>query len=199
MTSNNYASRARAIMARPKAPNHHTMPRCPARTKTGTPCRYPAGLGTHHLGHGTCSRHGGAWPQSEHMWRTAIDIARQQDMSPTDALISLVKVAMGRGAYVDSVLSELMRRHIAEGGDPLVPPADIHPWLKESRNERNLGARTAKAAVDAGVMQALAQRLDLEGALVADAVAAALDAVDLTPEQRMAALNAAQNRLMITD
>ena len=128
-----------------------------------------------------------------------MDIARQQDMSPTDALISLVKVAMGRAAYVDSVLSELMRRHIEDGGDPLVPPTSIHPWLKESRNELNLAARTAKAAVDAGVMQALAQRLDLEGALVADAVAAALDAVELAPEQRIAALNAAQARLMITD
>lgn len=128
-----------------------------------------------------------------------MDIAAQQNMSPTDALISLVRVAMGRGAYVDSVLSELMRRHVEAGGDPLLPPPAIHPWLKESRNERNLAARTAKAAVDAGVMVALAQRLDMEGALVADAVAAALDAVELTPEQRIAALNAAQERLMVTD
>lgn len=128
-----------------------------------------------------------------------MDIVKQSDMSPTDALISLVRVAMGRGAYVDSVLSELMKRHVEAGGDPLLPPPTIHPWLKESRNERNLAARTAKAAVDAGVMVALAQRLDMEGALVADAVAAALDAVELTPEQRIAALNAAQERLMVTD
>lgn len=199
MTSPDYASRARAILKRPKPIDVSGLPRCPGRTKRGRMCSYPAGLGTGHLGFGTCSRHGGAWPASEEIWRNALDIARQQDMSPTDALISLVKVAMGRGAYVDSVLSELMRRHVAEGGDPLVPPPSIHPWLKESRNERNLAARTAKAAVDAGVMAALAQRLDMEGALVADAVAAALDAVELDAEQRIAALNAAQARLMITD
>jgi hypothetical protein len=45
-------------------------------------------------------------------------------------------------------------------------------------------------------MVAMAQRLELEGGLVADAVAAALDALDLSPENRMKALGAAQERLL---
>jgi len=56
--------------------------------------------------------------------------------------------------------------------------------------------KTAKGAVDAGVMIAMAQRTDLEGGLVADAVAAALDALGLQAEQRIKALGAAQERLL---
>jgi hypothetical protein len=70
------------------------------------------------------------------------------------------------------------------------------PWLRQSREERKLAAATAKQAVDAGVMQALERRLDLEGDLVASALGAALDAVELTHEQRVAALEAAQGRLL---
>jgi hypothetical protein len=128
-----------------------------------------------------------------------MDIAKKDDVTPADALIGLVRVGMGRAAYVDGVLSEMMRQHIESGGDPLVPPARIHTWLKESRNERNLAARTAKAAVDAGVMEALGRRLDLEGGLVADALTAALDVLGLSDEARMLALGAAQERLMAVE
>jgi hypothetical protein len=41
--------------------------------------------------------------------------------------------------------------------------------------------------------------LDLEGELVANALGAALDAAELTHEQRVAALEAAQRRLLETD
>lgn len=43
---------------------------------------------------------------------------------------------------------------------------------------------------------ALDQRLDLEGAVVADALAAALEVLELDEEQRVAALEAAQARLL---
>jgi hypothetical protein len=89
-----------------------------------------------------------------------------------------------------------MREHIDAGGDPLKPPSDLVPWLKQSREERKLAATTAKQAVDAGVMVALERRLDLEGELVAAALSAALDALDLNHEQRLAALGAAQQHLL---
>lgn len=163
----------------------------------GAMCAYPAGLGTGHPGLGSCNRHGGAWPQSEEIWRKAMDIARKEDISPTDALIGMVQSAVGRAAYVDSVLTEMLRVHIEAGGSPLSPPKEIRPWLAESRKERQLAARTAKAAVDAGVMTALARRLDLEGSLVADALAAGLDVLNLDSDARTQAIAAAHQRLMI--
>lgn len=125
-----------------------------------------------------------------------MEIARQENISPTDALLSLVRSAMGRASFVDEVLVTKMNQHIEDGGDLKDLPTSITKWMKESRQERMLAARTAKAAIDAGVMVAMAQRLELEGGLVADAVAAALDSLELTPENRMKALGAAQERLL---
>lgn len=172
------------------------VPRCPARTRKGAMCAYPAGLGTTHPGYGTCNRHHGAWPQSETIWADAMEISKREDITPQEAMIGLVQVAMGRAAWVDGVLADRMRRHVADGGSPLNPPADIKPWLSQSRQERKIAAQTAKAAVDAGVMQVLARRLDLEGGLVADALTAALDVLGLSQDQRMAALTAAQEKLL---
>lgn len=160
-------------------------------------CAYPAGLGTSHPGYGSCNRHGGAWPQVEEMWRNALDIARQEDISPSDALLSMVRTAVGRAAYVDGVLAEKLRLHVADGGSPLDPPAELKPWLGQSRLERKLAAQTAKMAVDAGVMAAIERRLDIEGTLVADALTAALDVLGLDADARMRALGAAQERLML--
>lgn len=50
--------------------------------------------------------------------------------------------------------------------------------------------------VEAPTQIALQHRLDMEATVVADALAAALDALDLGEEQRAAALGAAQQRLL---
>jgi hypothetical protein len=126
----------------------------------------------------------------------ANEIATERNITPHEALLGLVRTATGRAAYVDSIISERLREHIADGGDPLKPPEEILPWMRQSREERKLAAGTAKQAVDAGVMVALERRLDLEGELVASALAAALDSLDLAPEQRMKALGAAQQHLL---
>ena len=126
----------------------------------------------------------------------AQDIAREQNITPHEALLGLVRSATARTAYVETVISERLRAHVESGGDPLTPPRELMTWLKQSREERRLAAATAKQAVDAGVMVALERRLDLEGELVASALAAALDALDLGAEQRMRALGAAQQHLL---
>lgn len=126
----------------------------------------------------------------------AQEIAAERNITPHEALLGLVRTATGRAAYVDTIISERLRQHVADGGDPLKPPSDVVPWLKQSREERRLAATTAKQAVDAGVMVALERRLDLEGDLVAAALSAALDALDLNHEQRVKALGAAQQHLL---
>lgn len=159
-------------------------------------CTHPAGKGTGHFGYGSCEVHGGRWPQVEQAWEQAMELAKSEGTGPIDALLKLVSVSMSRAAYVDLVLEEKLRRHVEDGGDPLDPPASMKPWLKESRQERLTAGRLAKAAVDGGVMEALTRRLDMEGGLVADALTAALDALELEPAQRMKALGAAQERLL---
>lgn len=129
----------------------------------------------------------------------AQDIAKEENITPHEALLRLVRTATNRAAYVDTIIAERLRRHIEAGGDPFDPPKELKGWLGQSRLERKLAATTAKQAVDAGVMAALERRLDLEGELVASALSAALDAApDLPHETRVAMLGAAQQHLLGT-
>lgn len=126
----------------------------------------------------------------------AQDIAAERNITPHEALLGLVRTATGRAAYIDTIITERLRAHTAEGGDPLNPPKEVVQWLKQSREERRLAAATAKQAVDAGVMVALERRLDLEGELVAHVLGGVLDSLNLTHEDRMAALGKAQHLLL---
>jgi hypothetical protein len=126
----------------------------------------------------------------------AQELAAERDITPHEALLSLVRTAATRAAWTDSVIVNAMREHVDNGGDPLKPPTELAPWLKQSREERKLAAATAKQAVDAGVMAALERRLDLEGELVATVLGGVLDSLNLDHEQRMAALGTAQQLLL---
>lgn len=170
--------------------------RCPARNLNGRMCSHRAGSNTGHPGYGTCSWHKGAHQHVEEAWAMAHELAAERNITPHEALLELVRTATARAAWVDGVIVEQMREHVASGGDPLKPPSSLNSWLAQSRLERKLAAATAKQAVDAGVMVALERRLDLEGELVAAALGAALDAIELTHEQRAAALGAAQQHLL---
>ena len=126
----------------------------------------------------------------------AHEIAAERDITPHEALLGLVKTAANRAAWTDTIIAEQLRQHVANGGDPLSPPKSVQVWIRQSREERKVAASTAKMAVDAGVMVALERRLDLEGELVASALGAALDALELSHDQRVAALGAAQQHLL---
>lgn len=171
--------------------------RCPARNLNGRMCDKPAGQGTRHPGYGTCIWHRGGQKHVEEAWTMAQEIATEQNITPHEALLGLVRTASSRAAWTDSIILQQLREHVEAGGDPLKPPDEIQPWLRQSREERRLAASTAKQAVDAGVMAALERRLDLEGDLVASALSAALDAApELTHETRVAMLGAAQQHLL---
>jgi hypothetical protein len=170
--------------------------RCPARNLNGRMCSHRAGQGTRHPGYGTCIWHRGGQQHVEEAWAMAHEIATEQNITPHEALLDLVRTATGRAAWVDGVLANEMREHVEAGGDPLKPPPSLTKWLAQSRLERKLAAATAKQAVDAGVMVALERRLDLEGELVASALSAALDSLELDHEQRVKALGAAQQHLL---
>ena len=125
----------------------------------------------------------------------AQEAAEEFKVTPQEALLGLVRTGLARSAWLDRVVKEVLQRHVDAGGDPFDPPDEIVRWVRQSRDERSAAARTAKAAVDAGVMTAFERRLDLEGEVVADALAAVLDALGLSQEQRIFALGVAQAKL----
>lgn len=121
-----------------------------------------------------------------------MDVARELQVSPWDALLLSTRLAAGRVAWVDQQLVEATR---AADGDVAGDRA-VRRWLDESRRERALLARTAKAAVDAGVAERLVRQVELEGRLVAEVLGRTLDALELTAEQRQVAFATAHRELL---
>jgi len=112
-------------------------------------------------------------------------------VSPWDALLLSTRLAAGRVAWVDRQLAEAVAAHDGDAAS-----STVRRWLDESRRERSLLARTAKAAVDAGVAERLVRQVELEGRLVAEVLGRTLDALELTAEQRQTAFAVAHRELL---
>lgn len=148
-----------------------------------------AGENTKHRGFGPCRAHGSS--AQHRAWELTLDVARELNVSPWDALLKATRLAAGRVAWVDLQLDEATRANDGDAGTPAV-----RNWLKESRLERTLLARTAKAAIDAGVAERLVRQVELEGRLVAEVLGRTLDALELTAEQRQTAFATAHRELL---
>lgn len=170
------------------------LPKCdrPLSKRDGR-CPALAGHGTAHAGYGPCASH--ADRDVHEGWVSALDVARELNISPWEALLKNVRLAAGRVAWVDEQLSQVVRSNDGDMNKP-----EVARWLKESRLERTLMAKMAKAAIDGGVAERLVRQTELEGQLVAAAVVAALDKLDfLTIEQRTLALESAHAHLLSLD
>lgn len=142
---------------------------------------------------------------------TVFDVAAELDITPWDALLIAVKRRAARVRWTDEMvaaaiaqqkhdeLHDLDPDYPPDPARPFVPGEQALTWLAESRNEEKLLTRAAKAAIDAGVAEAIIRRVQMEGRLVTEALVAGLDALDLTADQRMAALDAASTRLLAID
>lgn len=123
-----------------------------------------------------------------------MDVARELNITPWEALLKAVRVAAGRAAWVDAQLAEATRRNDGDAG-----AAEVRGWLKESRDERMLMARTAKAALDAGVAERIVRQTELEGEIVAEVIGRVIDKLALTAEQRVLAFDEAHRQLLALD
>lgn len=141
------------------------------------------------------------------LWMETFDIAKLDNISPWDALLLAVNRRAARVRWVDAILQEMLEQHrrtceaiLADDPTaavyPDLPPAEVRVWMAESRNEERLLTRAAKMAVDAGVADAQIRRIEMEGRLTTDALIAGLDALELTPDQRLKALSTMHRTLM---
>lgn len=163
------------------------QPRCKAEG-----CRNYPGEDTSHPGVGYCRSHENA--ELREAWNVAFEVARELDISPWDALLLAVRRAAGRVTWVDEQLSQAVR---ANDGDSSA--REVARWLGESRKERSLLARTAKAAIDAGVAERLVRQVELEGKVISEVIGRVLEQLDLAPDQRVQAFTIAQNELLVLD
>jgi hypothetical protein len=116
--------------------------------------------------------------------------------SRVSQIITEIRASIPQSNKTDAALLALERLDALLTG---VMPDALNGDTKASAAALRIIERQAKALGTDAVEPlsiVLERQRDLEGCLVADALAAALDALDLTEEQRIAALGAAQQRLL---
>jgi hypothetical protein len=120
-----------------------------------------------------------------------MEVAAELDVTPWEAILKSVRLAAGRVAWVDEQLARAVKESTTAANDGDEPDGRVHLWLTESRKERTLLARFAKAAVDAGVAERQVRNAELEGQIIATVVGRVIDRLDLSPELRVTAFQEA--------
>lgn len=165
---------------------------CGRPMSIGGLCPQPAGSRTDHEGFGACATHSGQRQKGrmEAAWLMAIKISTELDITPWEALLLTVRQEAGTLAFYQAKLNEV------EDDEELKPGGDAYPWVDAAERSRVRLARFSKTAIDAGVAERLVRQTEAEGRIVAEALNRALDALELTSEQRIRAIQAAQEALL---
>ena len=173
-------------------------PRCTAHNRQGSPCR------THPVpGLTVCRLHGGATPVPKNAAtrrlaaaKAATDVARfnaRTDLDPADALLDLVHYQAGIVHYwrdrIEQIAADDLEwgtTKVKTGGDDEGTTDEAKPniayvMLREAQHDL---ATYAAATLKAGVAERQVRLAEAQGAMLATAIRAILDALNLTPDQQ---------------
>ena len=163
----------------PSSPGHE---RCGGRTRSGRPCRLPAGHGTDHPGIGRCDHHAGSTPTHEaHARRVLAERAVQTfglpvKTSPERALLDELARSNGAVLWLAGKVAGLdpaevvwgeRRRTVRDGEVTTESGAGINPWVRLYADERDHLAEVAKAAIVCSAAASAAQSAAELGARMA--------------------------------
>lgn len=135
--------------------------------------------------------------------------AGELNVSPWDAILSEVRRAAYRAAWIDERIDLEARRERAlmesDGADfekmsdfviaTRIRSEELRQWIKESRAERAHLTKVAADAVRAGLSERYIDSLRAEAQMIAQALTKALDAAELSPAQRARASEALRGAL----
>jgi hypothetical protein len=142
-------------------------------------CRHLAGWGTDHPGIGRCRLHGGSTPTHQ---RSAVKREASQRLaalgSPIaiDPHVALILEVHRTSGHVQFIASQI------EGVDDLASH-DARVLVEMYQRERSHLVRAAKAAMDAGVLEAEIRLAERQGQLIAQTILGILGALGLTQTQ----------------
>lgn len=132
--------------------------------------------------------------------------ARQLDVTPWEGLLTAVRIAAGRVAFIEHKLStcEVDRQleppnneSLSEAGrDQDHEGTNLNYWVKQSEVWHDKLARISKLAIDAGVAERLVRQLELEAQLMLRATSLTLDELGLDPDTRQRALGIMSRNLL---
>lgn len=122
---------------------------------------------------------------------------REIQISPWEAMLTEVRTAAGRAAWIDQRVTDEIRREAraqeaadADGSDDEAArwearhaARELREWLKLSREERAHMASVSRQAVQAGLSERYIESVQTEARMIAEVLSRALSAAELTPEQ----------------
>lgn len=177
---------------------------CGARKRQGEGhCTRPAGWGTTHVGEGPCKLHGGStWSVSKGSHLRLVEKRIQAEMatygvpldvSPADALLSVVHRTAGHVKWLGDCIAELDPEvltwgvtQIKTGGQDggTTEAAEPHVLLKLYQQERDRLIKASAEAIRCGIEERRVKLAESQGALVAGVIRAILGDLQLTAEQQ---------------
>jgi len=166
-------------------------------------CKRPAGWGTNHQGFGRCKLHGGKSPNGntsagkQMAAAAAVTLGLPRDVDAHTALMEEVQRSAGHVAWYGELVRTIEQDGLVWGLSEDVVGGKNHGktfraapniWLNLYNQERKHLAQVSAAAIKAGIDE---RRLELEksqSTAISAAFFAMLDALNLTDEQRVLAL-----------
>lgn len=186
----------------------------------GHRCPRPAGQGTVHLGAGSCVAHGGAKRHGRALgaWLMAHAFGQELDVTPWEGLLTAVRIAAGKSAYCEWVLSQATSDLELEGrfgrnedGILLHPDTgemlgagefrDLSFWVAQSTLWHDRLAKTSKMAIDAGVARWQIEKAESEANAIARVLNDVIEGMDgvLSEAQAVQMRTLMRNSLLALD
>jgi hypothetical protein len=116
--------------------------------------------------------------------------AKALDVTPWQALLTAVKIAAGRVAFIEAKLGEAVE------DSQLMPEGDLAWWVRQGEFWHTQMARVAKMAIDAGVAERLVKQVELEAELMLKATTLTLGELGLDEVTRERALGIMSRHLL---
>lgn len=144
---------------------------CGAKTRTGSPCKRPAGYGTSHVGTGRCKSHGGATPthelagQVELARREAQTMGQPLDIDPGEALLQCIRIAAGEVQYASQKVAELPDAMVSTMWGP-----KLHAWAVARQHAMDRLVTYSSVAIKAGLEERRVQLAEQQGDLIAEVI-----------------------------
>ena len=153
-------------------------------------CQTNAGYRTDHEGTGPCRRHEHWFGAGTGAWIVAHGFARELNVTPWEGLLTAVRIAAGRVAFIEHKLGTA-----AEDWE-LEPSGPLWHWVKQAELWHDKLAKISKLAIDAGVAERLVRQLELEAQLMLRATSLTFDELGLDADTRQRALGIMSRNLL---
>lgn len=170
------------------------------QTKTIGVCDKRAGWGTAHEGAGYCRWHeklvddkragGDGYRGRVGAWVMAHGFAKALNVTPWEALLTAVKIAAGRVAFIEAKLGE------ATDDSQLEAAGELAWWVRQGELWHDRMAKVSKMAIDAGVAERMIRQVELEAENMLEATQRTFAELGLDESTRERALGIMSRHLL---